>query len=189
MPDSDFDQEFVRFMLKFADDANLHAGFHMDAAGWIAWVKHVAEMDGRHVSNAEALRQFERLLEDRLKNPFRPGVRARWEDRIIEVVHDRVQGPPFTQKVDEATTHLRDLFKVNGVTLTSGEWLAIEKQFRIRVLEMVAIQMALGHGQYHVRDAAARAFRKMWAANEWDLQERLPVPVRAWLPVYRLEEG
>lgn len=188
MPDSEFDQEFVRFILKFSDDANLGAGFHMDAAGWIAWVKHVVEMDGRQVSNIDALRRFERLLDDRLKNPFRSAVRARWEDRIIDLKLDRAQGPPFCQKLDEAITHLRDLFKLNGVTLTSAEWHVIEGQFRIRVLEMVAIQMALGNGQYHVRDAAARAFRKMWAANEWELQERLPVPVRAWLPVFQLEE-
>jgi hypothetical protein len=188
MPESEFDQEFVRFMLKFTDDANLGRGFHMDAAGWIAWVKHVGEMDGREVSNVEALQQFERILDDRLKNPFRATVRARWEDRIIDMVHDRVHGPPFSQKVDEAVTHLRDLFKINGVSLTSTEWYEIEGHFRIRVLEMVAVQMALGHGQYHVRDAAARAFRKMWAVNEWDLQERLPVPVRSWLPVFQLEE-
>jgi hypothetical protein len=188
MPDPEFDQEFVRFMLKFADDANLGSGLHMDAAGWIAWIKHIAEMDGRQVSNTEALHRLERILDDRPNNPFRPAVRARWEDRIIDLVHDRVQGPAFSQKVDEAITHFHDLFKVNGVTLTSAEWNIIEKQFRIRVLEMVAVQMALGGGQYHVRDAAARAFRKMWAANEWELQERLPVPVRAWMPVFRLEE-
>lgn len=184
-----FDEEWVRFLLKYSDEPSLESGFHMDAAGWVAWIKHVLEMDGRKVSNVDALRRLERIIDDRLSNPFRAAVRARWEDRIIELKLDRKEGPGFTRKLDEVSDHLRDLLKTNGVTFTSEEWHELEGRFRLRVLEMVAIQMALGNGQFHVRDAAARAFRKMWAANEWELQERLPVPVRAWQPVYHLEEG
>lgn len=188
MPDSDFDQEFVRFLLKFSDEAYLASGFHINAAGWIAWVRHVAEMGGKRVSNLEALRRLERILDNRSTNPFRRGVREQWENRVIELQLDRRQGPAFRDKVEEAIRHLKELFDGNGATLTALEWQTIHAQFRIRVLEMVAVQMALGGGEYHVYDAAARAFRKMWAANEWGMQERLPVPLRAWMPVYRMEE-
>src|SRR5947209_3129123 len=75
MPETDFDQEFVRFLLKFSDEAYLASGFHINAAGWIAWVRHVAEMGGKHVSNLDALRKLERLLDNRSTNPFRRGVR------------------------------------------------------------------------------------------------------------------
>jgi hypothetical protein len=188
MTENDFDQEWIRFVMKYSDDASLASGFHMDAAGWIGWVRHVLEMDGRRVSNVEALHRLEKILDDRLRNPFRSAVRARWEDRIIEIKLDRVEGPGFLKKLGEALTRLRDLIKTNGANLTPAEMQVIEGQFRVRVLEMVAIQMALGNGQYHVNDAAARAFRKMWADNEWGLQEKLPVPIRAWMPVFQLEE-
>jgi hypothetical protein len=188
MPDPTFDDEFVRFLLKYSDEAYLGSGFHMDASGWIAWVRHVGEMGGKPISNLEALRRLEHILDDRTRNPFRPGVRERWENRVIDLRHDRQHGPAFDRKVDEAIARLKELFADNGVKLTPPEWQAIHSQFRIRLLQMVALQMALGGGEYHIRDAAARAFRKMWTANEWGLHEKLPVPVQAWAPVYQLDE-
>lgn len=189
MPESTFDQELVRFLLKYSDEAYLASGFHMNAAGWIAWVQHVAEMGGKRVSSLDALRRLERILDDRKANPFRPGVREHWEQRVAELLVDRRAGAPLREKVAEAITRLKELFAGNGVILTSVEWQTIHAQFRIRILEMVAIQMALSGGEYHAHDAAARAFRKMWAANEWGMQEKLPVPLRAWMPVYKLEEA
>jgi hypothetical protein len=189
MAESTFDVEFNRLIGKFSDENYLASGFHMNAAGWIAWVRHVAEMGGRPVSNLEALRKFERLLDNRATNPFRPGVREQWENRVIDLQHDARKGPAFKEKVDEALAQLKNLFADNGVKLTPVEWQAIHMQFRIRVLEMVAVQMALGAGEYHVGDAAARAFRKMWTTNEWELHEKLPIPLRAWRPVYQLEEA
>lgn len=188
MPDSTFDQEFVRLLLKFSDEDHLAAGFHMNAAGWIAWVQHVAEMSGKRVSNLEALKRLERILDDKRANPLRPGVREQWENRVIERLQERREGTSLRQKIDEALGHLKQLFDANAVILTSEEWHAIHAQFRIRLLEIIAVQMALGGGEYHVRDAAARAFRTMWADNEWGMREKLPDPLRAWMPVYKLEE-
>src|SRR5579859_1829274 len=110
MTDTPFDKEFVRFLAKYSDEAYLGIGFHMDAAGWIAWIRHVGELGGKPVSALEALRRFERILDKPLANPFRPVIRRQWEDRLIDIKNDRVKGLPFQKKCAEALTRLRELF-------------------------------------------------------------------------------